>query len=368
MSLPVLSKNWNFLPNQLLTETLHGPIRKALMFDIVNVMTGSAPLSGDSFVASGGGTAGNIQFWEVVSSSNGTAVATGSLNWSVASDCVWATKNNPHSWVVLKQSDFFGAADHLEICINLSSNNDGAIGCYATRNDGVNFNGFSGGTTTNRPTAADGEMLILEDGSTTANTGGWMGSDGSTVDARRYSVSVSDDGYEWRISMFTGGVNVAMWVIGQPLNPPTLDVTGAAGWDFPVLAMVYALDNDTTNIFRISQLTSITSGKFPIAQLSAGESYKASMGGKSIGGDLWVTRQPAGGNAFDARRDLEDMDVILLDSVYYGRMGWIKDFWWANGDDLTGDGYPADGTVKFAKVSEAVMPWIGDSTLLLTSS
>lgn len=353
MALPTLLKTWRFVPNVLVSEVDDLTMRAELMFQIKRRLTGNS---------AGDWTTPPSAFWVVVSSSD-SVTADATDRWLDNGDLVWAAEASPHSWILLRRVDYFGVGDHLEWLISLNgTSRNGGIGSFMTRNNGGTFTGFSGGTTTARPSSLQ-EVQLRPDNGATASVSGWMGLDSATPTTRRFHVLASSDGQEWRVLFCTGGNCVALWSFGQLVEPPALDDTGVAGWDFPVAALVYALDSDA-ELLTVSNFND-TSGDshYAIGELNTPSTHLAHVGTLALTTDEFVIRMVAN-NSFDGSVPFTSQPLILdTDQVRSGLMGYVKDQWWGLQLNNTADDYPDDASRQFVQASSWIFPWIGDGTV-----
>jgi hypothetical protein len=128
MSLPVPAKTWQFSHITVpagttgLAELQHG-LRVAIVGAFIGFGTGAATVAG---------------------SSNSLAAGMDAVNrWTTDVSLVWATSGNPHSWIVLN----FGGKYFLLLDLNAFGAQQ--MSAY------LSFAGFTGGSTTARPTATD---------------------------------------------------------------------------------------------------------------------------------------------------------------------------------------------------------------------
>lgn len=369
MGLPTLQETWYFAPNILVSESSDLLMRQELMFQIVRRMIGNA--AGDWVVQGTGASGTPSKFWTVISSSNGTTAGTGN-NWSSRSDCVWANEGSNHSWILLRLTDFFGSGDHLEWVISLNgdaSSRHGAIGAWETRNNGGTFPGFTGGTVTNRPSSTQ-EVQLRPDDASNATTGGWMGLDSSLITNRRFSVWASQTGQEWRVLMFTGGQCPAIWAAGELTNTPVIDATGVSGWDFPCHSIIFSVDSDSdiTTVDRFSD--SSGDNHWTLGELNTTRTLGSFILVPYVLNSAWVTSANAA-NAFDGSLPFMNMALVLDNASVRGpsTMGYLKDMWWGlSQPTVSGDSLPDDGTHQFVYAGQMVFPWIGDGTILNTTS
>ena len=164
----------------------------------------------------------------VVVSSSDSSTADATDNWSTSTDLVWNT--GAHSWIVIQ---FDSITTGVQLCIDLSR-------AYSSSETGtilISADGFTGGTTTNRPTASD-EAAVVTDSN-------WGGSNFASL-TKQYSIIKTTDNTIIYIIGFVNGGPTCFWLLGKAVNGPTLH-------DTPMFAYV-------TNIAPLS--SSISSGAY----------------------------------------------------------------------------------------------------------
>lgn len=143
MTLPTLEKTWQFSVNNVanatgdwLTES------KRLMFSIKNSLV--------NFASSP---------WTVVRSSNASTYGAADY-WLSYTNCVWGDGGSPRSWIVLAQAGLAGGTG--QILISLRTDSGGGYPRYYSMYYSPAA-GFTGGTTTSRPTATDEVTVVSAD-------------------------------------------------------------------------------------------------------------------------------------------------------------------------------------------------------------
>lgn len=309
MSLPTLTKTWQFDVNNAISATgsVEGDVN-ALFLAIKNAML--------AFGSSA---------WTVVSNSNGSATSSSDL-WSTAADIVHSS--GAHSWIVLKQTGM--CSGNFQICWDFNS------ATAYTGNFIISQNaGFTGGTTTARPTATD-EVVILSN-----TTLVYITSDVST----RWSIMQASDGTSTRIFVAHSGAIKSTLLIETPVN-------AVSGWSNPH-AVLYL------------PTSAITSG-----DLFSSYNWKNKIGSTSATGITLVE----GGNSFIATTDtvwgnianeitnewpMYPLGFAVNTTGVRGRHGSFCDMWAGSGAISTGDTYPGDGTNQFVQWSYLIFPWDG---------
>ena len=320
MALPTLSKTWQFNVNNQTTAQGTGlaDARKTLRA-IKDAMIGFATnpwtvrYSCDSVTA---GTAGD-----------------GVDRWSADTNLVWANAGTAHSWIVLRQT---GIGTTYELLISC----EGASGSGAILTILTSISGFSGGSTTARPTATD-ELTV-------ASSTQWLGA--SDV-SNRWSVMQSTDGQCTRILVGYSGYFTTLIVLDKPNNPTT-------GWTTPNFSALYfavgGLNINTTDVISVTS---------PLARSRIGSvNGSVSLTIEGIGNNF-ATDTAIGNiaNEVDSSWDMWPLGIACITSGARGRHGSLFDLWAISTVRASGDMIPADGSNQFAVFGNFVLPWNGSA-------
>ena len=318
MALPTLSKTWQFNVNNQTTAqgTPLADSRKTLRA-IKNAMIGFATnpwtvrYSCDSVTA---GTAGD-----------------GVDRWSADTKLVWANAGTAHSWIVLRQTGIGTTYELLISCENSTPSNLTLL---------TSISGFSGGSTTARPTATD-ELTV-------ASSGQWVS--GTDV-SNRWSVMQSTDGQCTRILVGYSGNFTTLIVLDKPNNPTT-------GWTTPNFNALY---------FAVGGLNTVTTGVIsatsPLARSRIGSvNGSVSLTIEGIGNNF-ATDTTIGNiaNEVDSSWDMWPLGIACITSGARGRHGSLFDLWAISTVRASGDMIPADGSNQFAVFGNFVLPWNGSA-------
>lgn len=312
MGLPTPAKTWQFAHTTVpALGTGLQDLQRGMRVGIVNAllgMTGAPSVSG---------------------SSDGTTAALDATNrWTGDVALVWATSGTPHSWIVLRFSTLY------YLLIDLNSGSSASISAY------LSFAGFTGGSTTNRPTATDEAQIIGTGGS----PGGWVN---SGADAQRvWHVMMPTDSSGVRVLMYTGNVQESFWLFGKAVNT-------VSGWTHPIYGVIHfssLLDGFGTysNLFNAANVTAVG----PTTPMSMFVTSEATSSG-------------ALGSVQTTVNDLDGGYVIATPGLYsttvgsVGRHGQIEDLWWGSTTPATGDTYPSGGSATFLQAGDMVFPWDG---------
>jgi hypothetical protein len=131
MTTIVFDKTWNAEDYLTTVQTTGANTNKTIIYNIKRIMKNHN--------------------WTVVASSNSITADTND-NWNSIADIICATAGSIHSWIVLKNT---AIASNFQVCFDMSNATTSNMTCAVSYSSG-----FSGGTTTARPTATD-EAVIL---------------------------------------------------------------------------------------------------------------------------------------------------------------------------------------------------------------
>jgi len=337
VSLPTLAKTWQFDINKTIaaTGTVAGT-NSALLLSLKNSLKGfgSNPATVDhSRGSSTAGTPGD-----------------GVDRWTTASDVVFNSSGSSHSWIVLK---FPGVSSTFQVLISASTEGNGA---YSNLNWTISMfvsraSGFSGGTTTARPTAAD-EQEIGRYGSGAK----WNGN-ASIVDATiRLHVMMSTDGASAR-AFFCASGKVWSALLIETASPTatwspswhvrlTNNPTGT--WPVPAAA---------ANFYAYDGAAYINSTSTPMA-------YTGESRGPSSFGPI-STEFGTMPNDVTSEWPIWPMGLAAQTVNARGRWGTAIDLWWGSSGVSDGDTYDASSKT-FAQFAGLIVPWDGSSTPALT--
>jgi len=167
----------------------------------------------------------------VVVSSSDSSVADASDNWGSAADLIWST--GAHSWIVLQLDSVFSG---FQICIDLSES--------SYKNEAIVLTsaaGFTGGTTSARPTATD-EAVCL-------NSLQW-GFSNVVDDSVRLSIVKATDNSIVYVLFFQDHEPENVWIIGKAINGPSEHTTPGCVWigGVPSLSTVCSNANIKTHV------------------------------------------------------------------------------------------------------------------------
>lgn len=271
--------------------------------------------------------------WIVSASSDGV-VANLADNWAdPATDLVYNTPGNPHSWIVLTNT---GNGAQLCMTTNVAFASSETAGVYLS--PGGNYV-LAGLVTTARPVAADEVHLNDATVGTTWGGGSNLGWNGIL------HVLCSTDGEVTRIIVCRSGTAVGIWCVDSVRQP-------VSGWTDPVVGCCYgnvgAGDFLTyANLLNVAKFRGYAASGF--YAFLTGEGYA----GNPLVAKILVADAQSGG-WFMAPIGLASETALNV-----GRKGSLYDFYWGSRTRVTGDTYPADGSYQFAQFGDFIVPWNG---------
>jgi hypothetical protein len=244
--------------------------------------------------------------------------------WDSDSDCVFNTPGSAHSWKVLKpNSAIAGASANLLIDLDTSS------GSGANASVFVSFSGFTGGSTTARPTASD-EFEI------TVGTAHLHTVNGTYT----YHVMVPSDGTALRVWVRHDGVAtgpVAMYGLERIQSAPSAITTPAVGvWDFasPVTDNSRWLDTAHWKGFHSGSVQSF----FMTTEAENNTELPDTFAGTDLDGQKPV--YPSG-----------------LFSTTLGPVGFIADWWFIHDSATDNNTVPSGTGREWIILDEILQPW-----------
>lgn len=337
MPLPTLEKTWHFATRQIVTTgTQLDDLRSVLRWvkDQMKAL-GSNP-------------------WTVDHSCNSVtagAPGDGVDRWSADSNLVFAAAGVAHSWIVLKQT---GIGASFQLLIDLGVSTD-------PRDIHIFFSwsaGFTGGTTTARPTATD-ECAIH-----TFTNDNWIAGSANSFFG---VVAQSGDGQCTRFWLIAGGASgaecwpVTMWLFDRPKNTP-------AGWTETFIGLMFPPQLPGGNCVEASSLMSGT----PRARARVGSINAVPV---FLITDVWtgtatlnITEPTPCDNDFSGDRFLTPVSLASETPGTRGCLGVLYDLWFQPyGTNSTGGGtttqwgstYPDDLTYQLVSLGVFVHPWNG---------
>jgi hypothetical protein len=349
MALPTLVKDYQVIANQTIagdatvdSGTNSHRDRRNLLMAIKNQLIAS----GTSDVGPTPG--GAITAWAVEYSCDGSTAGSAGDNvdrWTDANtDLIFNTSGNAHSWMVLSQSGL-----GIEVCIDLVQNSNSNDGAEMTVVVSAGA-GFTGGSTTARPTATD--ELGLRDATQ------W-GSGGNAGGAHAYVWHMwrTEDGEVTYLVIYYNDVPLGFWCFAAPQNPSS----GWSGTQF--VAAVYGQNSDVLESLNYNDWYDAASMRtYRANRISTADAYNITslyfsadtFGGGPFGQVLTTA------NDLTGEYSLGEIGLVCLESNFRGRMGTMFDLYW--GQDALGnpaDNYPSGGSKTWVQFGDLVFPWDG---------
>jgi hypothetical protein len=279
-----------------------------------------------------------INPWVVMGSSDSSNAGMDSVNrWAPAgvwdrTKLVWATAGSAHSWIVLRQAGIFSLC---EICIDLNYGNTQAYNATVL----MGFTGFTGGSTTARPTATTISLITAQ----------WLYGSNLPFGAYIHAMQ-STDGECSRIVIMKEDVPCVFWLIDKPKNPVT-------GWTDPVVAITSS--NSSTTAMSITHLNDTARANCRIA----GTTAACFLTGEGFSTNLIYENTPyLRPNQISGEITPFPVGLVSETTGVKGRHGELFDIWWGPPGVASGspDGtWPDDSTKKYWSPDALILPWNG---------
>lgn len=329
MTLPSLSKTWQFIPNYAVaaTGTALGTNRTILKAFKDFLTTTS------NWVNNANASTTPSNMWTVRYSCDSVAAGTvgdGVDRWDSITDLIWANAASAHSWIVLRNTAIGSTAEILISCENAhvyGANLTVAMSASA---------GFTGGTTTTRPTATD-EIVVLSNGA-------WGGVQASDASVKLHAMK-STDGECWRLFCCNGGQANTSWLIGKAMafnesawtNRMVMYAQGAA-----------ANTNTLTNALLNTAANFNGRGASSMTMYLAGMAYAGAQANANI----------TSANDLSSAWPFMPQQLVSATASNRGMHGYICDTWYGSTAVSAGSTYPATGTQhQFVQFGVLIFPW-----------
>ena len=278
--------------------------------------------------------------WTVVGSSNSsTAAMDASDRWSTFTNLVWNTSAAARSWIVLKNT---GLAANFQMLLALTSNS--ASNEYAMDIVVSPSAGFTGSSTTARPTATD--EVVMRSGS-----GGlsWIGNFATNGFTTIHHVMKSTDGEVTRWVICNANNVVSFFSIEKAADPVT-------GWTVPVVTT--SVLNTTTTVdhptyANLNDLATSTTGFLSTTAIPlfwTSEGFIAATNGEQLN---------VVPNEISNEWMLGPVGLVSTTVGKRGRHGRLYDIWWTSTLQQTGMTFPNDATRTFVAFGDIAIPWNG---------
>lgn len=327
MPLPVLARTWQFQVNTN-TGAPGTPLgcNQALLYTLKEALRGNG-----AWTDSAGGAVASASNWSVSYSCDSVNVGSpgdGVDYWAAPGNLIWNGGALGRSWIVLRQP---GIAAGFELCIFLNSGSPQVATVVVSPGAG-----FTGGTTTTRPIAAD-EIVLLN-----ANNYG-----GPSINVTSLlHVLKTADGTAARIAICRNGQVAGYWTFERPGNP--ID-----GWTDPSVSVALVGDagGAPTTICTLANLSNAAQtwgyNQNPIAHYLTGLCTRAHS---------MLANNQTVANDIGAEYPFYQQG-IYSETVYgRGRNGKVVDQWWGLAALADSDTYPV-GSNDFVQLGDIIWPW-----------
>lgn len=292
--------------------------------------------------------------WTTIASSDGvTADATD--RWLDSGDIVFENPGVAHSWWRGRQT---GVDAGFEIIIEADKNPAGGSDAWHMV---ISETGFSGGSITARPTAAD-EVEPVEGGEDMLI----VNSHNLAVDAANLYLQMSGDGSVTRWMIFVDGILLHFVDIQVP-------IISATNWTIPwtaIVAVQYHASGADAPQCTFAQLAAEDPPTRVYSRAGGIESplfLTGEAAGTDAGGEQLLGIAQTFTNALEPEGAWPTFPIGLYSETFesQGRIGQLTDLWWGSATLATGNHYPGDTTKTFVHLDDLVSPWDG-TTIVIT--
>jgi hypothetical protein len=315
MALPTLAKSWQYNVNQVLS------------------MDGSNEICADKVcLALKNSLKGFTDYpWVPKGSSNGVSYnMTGTDLWTTVADVVHGNAGSAHSWLVLGQ---VGMSASFQLCIDCTL-------AFHTLNLIVSRVGFTGGTTTARPTATDEQVV---------STAGVVVPSGINFQGVVHAMQ-STDGACTRVVVCANNLVYSFLAFERLASP-------AAGWTAPhvVCADLFGTSTTRSSVYNATSRWYFRHNTTNYTGLPCTENYGAASA--SHLGSIFNTVP----NEINGEWTMAPLGFGSAAVGVRGRHGYFYDMW--DGADMATPGttYPSDTDRQFVQFGCLIFPWNGST-------
>lgn len=273
---------------------------------------------------------GGLAPWELLYSCDSVvAGAAGDAvdRWDADSDLVWANAGSAHSWVVMKQT---GIAANFQVCFSCEGTAAGGNLLTVVVSPA---NGFTGGTTTARPTATD-EAIVNAGGS-------WC--NGNATSAMKWHAQQSSDGQCTRVWIGAGGFLVGMMLFDKPKSP-------RASWTNPHVCLCAGTGAATD---YATYATLHNTGTGAVKARIAGITGSFVLTGEAFN-DTALGEHQTFPDDLDGEYTVGAIGLYCTTAGARGRHGQLFDLWWGSTAPVNGDTYPGDASRVLGQAADLV--------------
>lgn len=328
MSLPSLIKTWQFVPNYAVaaTGTALGTNRTILLA-LKNFFTTTPNWVDNNNVST---TPSNL--WTVRYSCDSVTAGTagdGVDRWSTITNLVWNNAGSAHSWIVLRQTAIDTNCELLISCEGATASGH-LLTMYMSP-----FSGFTGGTTTARPTATD-ELPMF-------NNAIWGGTAQTDTNVKLH-VLKSSDGQAWRFFCCNAGQPNTSIIVSKAMALHS-------SWTHQAIAYAQGANGGTSTL---TNTLLNTNANFQGRGVSTMTMYLAGM--CAAGAQLNATITSA--NDLSAEWPFLPQQLFSTTASNKGVHGYLSDVWYSSATIASGSTAPTTGTQhQFAQLGVLVFPW-----------
>ena len=338
MAVPSVVKTYQFAVNNLSPGGIEHDRARELLLQIKNILCGFGTLPWDVDYSCTGSVAGSV--------------GDGVDRWTLYTDLLWGT--GAHSWSVLNlpggqqlllDTDF--GTTTCEDC-NILISPSGA---------------FTGGDTSNRPTATDEQAIIISTASGAVLDWSGTATNGTLAagDVRIHAWH-STDGTHTRLALFRSDICVSFWEFGIMADKRTAQTSG-----FYAGILVNINASTPASVFLSSYTMDVL---WRYTWSAGGTAYRLRLLTLGIGNQPW-TEQATAAVAEEWDGDLHVTPLVLwCDTVgARGFKGTVVDMWMSPYQALNiGDNSPNTPSARdFVHMEAICLPWTGDATVMLTA-
>jgi hypothetical protein len=343
------SKTWEYSVNHVMSGASVTERNQKLWLRLKEMLTDTGS---PGYLNVAGGVLGSLtKPWTVIASSDSVA-ADGTDRWSVIADIVGAVAGVAHSWMQLRQVDYFGSGDHLNLLLSCEDTTTLTVGYVAWARGALGWN--ADGTITNRPTPEAGVTVVqTRDGLVTTGdneASDVMWGNDAINDNRVLQFRISDDGQCGGWWMFDSGVctMLAGWQVDEG-GPATSRVNPFHVWtggkDAETEINVWALNWNTVPLIKTldnADLEDEIEISIPVFGSSEDPMIESNIG--------------ADGSRFFGQ-------ILLRSLTQTTIFGVLTDQWWGSDANVSGDGAPLTPPVVWRAIGEMVIPWPSGTTM-----
>lgn len=356
MAYPTIQRTWQYQVNvvvaaggtQLITA-------QTIWRTLKDILKGSG-----TWTNRNGETVASLANWTVSGSSNaGTAGMDGVDRWTNNAALVWADSGEARSWIVLRQPGIHAQSEILFALEGFVS----AVPEAATTAASPSV-GYTGGSTTSRPTATD--AIGMTSGLNSASPGLVPNTNVGVV----LHVMKSSDGAATRVITCRSGFSTTFWGWERPIH-------SVDGWTVPYVG--WTLGNSgspSSSLLTYVEMAKQTSGTggscsringlAPDSALGAGSRAALPFSTECIGSATSTSIDPIGDrmglNDLSSKYPITPVGLDRSNTSYAsvrGRHAWMSDLWFGSDAVVDGSTYPLDSSKQFAQFGVVIVPWNG---------